>query len=109
MTERDFLGRELHPRLDHAPAWNGATVTAKRGTAIVADDSRFPRYWAMNLVGQRIAVVKVDAPHGVMYLDDRLGEGWAKMMNGGTARFGHAEVEIAPGSFTPVTEETERG
>jgi len=84
--------------------WNGIPVEAKRGTAIVAEAPEFPLYWARAIVGRRIAVVEVNLDGanyggGIDYLDDREGQGWAKVTGGGSPRAGHASVTIEPGSF----------
>lgn len=84
--------------------WNGMETEAVRGTAVVADEPAFPLYWARELVGERIAVVRVNLD-GVNYgggedfLDDRDGSGWAKVTGGGGPRMGHSSVAIVPGSF----------
>jgi hypothetical protein len=80
--------------------WNGEPCQAAMGTAEVADAS-FPLYWARELVGQRIAVVRVDYFDDLpMYLDDQGGKGWRKVTEGrGSPRVGHRNVAIKPGSF----------
>ena len=92
------------------PRWNGIPIKARRGTAIVADAPEFPLYWARReaIVGQRIAVVEVDLDGanyggGIDYLDDREGQGWAKVAGGGSPRAGHASVAIEAGSFEEVS------
>lgn len=93
--------------------WNGMPTPARRGTAVVADAPEFPMYWARDLVGQRIAVVEVvldgvNYGGGIDYLDDRHGQGWAKVTEGhGSPRYGHASAAIEPGSFV-VTEDRSR-
>lgn len=86
--------------------WNGLPTTARKGTAVVADSPQFPLYWAKTkgIIGQRIAVIEVDLNGvnyggGICYLDDRQGEGSAKVFGSGSPRAGHANVEIVPGSF----------
>lgn len=85
--------------------WNGLPTTAARGTVVVADSDFFPEYWARDLVGQRIAVVRVDlegvsAGGGVQYLDDRDGSGWRKVTEGrGGPRWPHRNVVIQPHTF----------
>ncbi len=86
------------------PRWNGIPITARRGTAVVADAPNFSHYWARHLVGQRIAVVEVNLDGvnyggGIDYLDDGEGRGWAKVTTGGNPRTYHASVAIEPGSF----------
>lgn len=89
--------------------WNGIQIEAVRGTAVVADSPEFPLYWAKieGIVGKRIAVVQINLDGanyggGIDYLDDRQGEGWAKVTGGGSPRAGHSSVEIEPGSFIPL-------
>ena len=90
--------------------WNGIPIKARCGTAVIADAPAFPNYWARSIVGQRIAVVEVNLDGanfggGIDYLDDREGQGWAKVTGGGSPRAGHANVAIEPGSFSPKAEE----
>jgi hypothetical protein len=90
--------------------WNGLPTEVERGTAIVADGPESLKYWARDegIVGQRIAVVRVvldgvNYGGGTTYLDDRKGEGWAKVTAGGSPRAGHKDVAIEPGSFLSAT------
>lgn len=79
--------------------WNGEPTRAVAGTAEVADTS-FPKYWARELVGQRIPVVQLDYFSEPMYLDDQDGSGWRKVTEGrGSPRLGHRNLAIRPGSF----------
>ncbi len=92
--------------------WNGLPTEIERGTAVVADAPQFPKYWARTegIIGTRIAVVRVvldgvNYGGGTTYLDDRGGLGYAKLTDGrGSSGLGHADVEIEPGTFTPVGE-----
>lgn len=79
--------------------WNGIPIKARRGTAIVSDDTQRPLYWARLIVGQRIAVVEADLTTGTEYLDNRDGTGWAKVTTGGSPRELHRALAIEPGSF----------
>lgn len=85
--------------------WNGLPTPARRGTAVVADAPEFPAYWARDLAGERIAVVEVTLEGvarggGITFLDDREGDGWAKVTEGhGGPGWGHANVYIEAGSF----------
>ncbi len=95
-------------------SWNGLPTEIERGTAEVADSPIFPAYWARveGLVGTRIPVVRVvldgvNYGGGTTYLDDRQGQGYAKVMAGGSPRRGHANVAIATGSFTATPSGTE--
>ena len=91
--------------------WNGLPTPARRGTAVVADAPEFAAYWARDLVGERIAVVevKLDGVNyggGLTYLDDRQGDGWAKVTEGrGGSAWGHASVHIDGGSFVETAPE----
>jgi hypothetical protein len=67
--------------------WNGLPTYAQRGTAVVLDAPEFPQYWARDLVGQRIEVVRVvldgvNYGGGIDYLDNRDGSGWRKVTEG---------------------------
>lgn len=94
--------------------WNGLPTVAERGTAIVAPAPQFPMYWARHLVGQRIAVVRVELDGvayggGTDYLDDVDGAGWRKVTEGkGGPGWPHSNVSIVDGSFQPL-KTTERG
>lgn len=81
--------------------WNGEPTPCAQGTAVVTDTGAFPLYWARveGLVGQRIAVVRVDYFAQPMYLDDRDGAGWRKVTEGGSPRVGHRNVTIEAESF----------
>jgi hypothetical protein len=81
--------------------WNGEPCQAIKGTGEVADAS-FPMYWARELVGQRIPVVRVLHFDEPMDLDNRNGSGWHKVTEGhGSPRLGHRNVALKPGSFQP--------
>lgn len=89
--------------------WNGIPITAKRGTAIVAEAPEFPEYWAQDLVGERIPVVEANLDGanyggGISYLDNRDGSGWRKVTTGGSPQVGHRDVSIVPGSFEEFDE-----
>lgn len=82
--------------------WNGELTPAVRGTAVVADSTDFPLYWAREegLVGNRIPVVWVKYNGTEFYLDDRGDKGWIKITEGkGSPRFSHANVVIEHDSF----------
>jgi hypothetical protein len=80
--------------------WNGEPCTATRGTAEVADAPEFSMYWARDLVGQRIPVVRVNYFVHPFYLDDQDGRGWHKVTKGkGSPREGHRNVAIVQDSF----------
>lgn len=87
--------------------WNGLPTEIERGTAIVVDAPEFLQYWARSegIVGTRIAVVRVvldgvNYGGGTTYLDDRDGQGYAKVTGGhGSPRFGHRDIAIEPESF----------
>lgn len=110
----DIRQNLLEIRTPEPAFWNGLPTTAIRGQAIVDDAPEFPQYWAKDLVGQRIGVVRVDLEGvnyggGIVYLDNRDGSGWAKVTTGGGApQFGHREVVIVEGSFITDSEDVER-
>ena len=77
--------------------WNGEPCNAVRGTGVVADDPVFPKYWARDLIGSRIAVVRVLYAGDQFDLDDRDGAAWAKVTTGhGGPSFGHRTVKLEP-------------
>lgn len=88
--------------------WNGLPTEVERGTAVVADNTHAPAYWARTdgIIGQRIEVVRVvldgvNYGGGIDYLDDRDDAGWIKVTSGlGSSRFGHRSVVIEEGSFS---------
>lgn len=79
--------------------WNGEPCEARRLTAIVADNTAFPGYWARHLVGTRRDVVEVVYGGETFYLDDEAGEGWNKVTHGGSPRWGHSNISIDPDSI----------
>lgn len=109
--------------------WNGEPCEARRVTVVVADDGRFPAYWARHLVGQRRDAVEVTYAGSTFYLDDEgyetseaeaavlrrygrdvpgrtgfPGWGWAKVTDGrGSPRFGSASLTIEPDSVADRT------
>lgn len=88
--------------------WNGEPCEARRVVVTVADDERFPLYWAREFVGQRRRAVEVRYGEHVFYLDDEEpARGWDKVTLGhGSPRFGHRELTIEPGSVAgPSVEE----
>lgn len=96
--------------------WNGLPTEIERGTAEVADSRIFPQHWARveGLVGTRIPVVRVvldgvNYGGGTAYLDDRDGRGYAKVRSGGSPRMGHADLDIATGSFEPLPDDAAPG
>lgn len=83
--------------------WNGEPTPCIQGSAIVSNDNGFPLYWAADLVGQRIPVVRIFYGDTVRNIDDRDGSGWAKVTNGhGSPRYGHCDLSVRPGSFIPA-------
>jgi hypothetical protein len=99
--------------------WNGEPCEARRVRVIVADNERFPLYWARHLVGTERAAVEVTYNGSTFYIDDEgydereevkaylrerghagrdhvgsPGWGWAKVMAGGGPGHGHASLEI---------------
>lgn len=85
--------------------WNGLPTPALRGTAIVTDNPDAPGYWARDIVGQRVAVVRVTLDGvnyggGITWLFDGDGSGWAKVTAGhGSPRYGHRGLTVDEDSF----------
>ena len=91
-----------------ATYWNYEPTPARRVRVIVADDQRFPSYWARleGLIGQEVAAVEVNYPGGVFYLYDEpicerpgcdcgSGPGWNKVTAGrGGPEWGHRSLTI---------------
>lgn len=78
-----------------ATYWNGEQVTADRIRVIVADTTKFPNYWARELVGTERAAVRVVYGDSVFYLDNENGDGWRKVTEGfGTPGWPHKELAI---------------
>ncbi|WP_327403858.1 hypothetical protein OG194_29755 [Streptomyces sp. NBC_01288] len=82
-----------------ATQWNGEPCTARRITAIVADNGNFPMYWARHLVGTRRAIVEVTYGGATFYLDDEDGSGWNKVTHGGSPHWTHNNITIDPDSI----------
>jgi len=101
------------------PRWNGEPCEARRVRVVVADNARFPLYWARHLVGTERAAVEVTYNGQTFYLDDEgyderpevqdymrergrpvrdhvgyPGWGWEKVMAGGGPASGHASLEV---------------
>ncbi|MFJ5151402.1 hypothetical protein ACIQCF_07400 [Streptomyces sp. NPDC088353] len=85
--------------------WNGEPCKARRITAIVADDGRFPAYWARHLAGTRRQIVEVEYGGETFYLDDEDSSGWHKVTHGGSPRWTHSNITIDPGSIQPRTQQ----
>ncbi|MFF7901208.1 hypothetical protein ACFZCV_20785 [Streptomyces sp. NPDC007920] len=81
--------------------WNGEPCKARRITAVVTDDARFPLYCARDLVGTRRSVVEVEYGGETFYLDDEDGSGWNKVTHGGSPRWAHSSITIAPDTIQP--------
>ncbi|MDX3634305.1 hypothetical protein PV728_29390 [Streptomyces europaeiscabiei] len=81
--------------------WNGGPCQARRITAVVADDGRFPQYWARHLVGTRRQVVEVTYGGETFYIDNEDGSGWNKVTHGGAPFWGHSSLTIEPNSIQP--------
>jgi hypothetical protein len=79
-----------------ATFWNGEPCEARRVTVVVADDDRFPNYWARDLVGTRRDAVEVTYHGHTFYLDNDDGEGWRKVTEGqGSWRWPHGSLAIS--------------
>ncbi|MFI1535511.1 hypothetical protein [Streptomyces anandii] len=81
--------------------WNGEPCQALRITAIVADNSAFPLYWARHLVGTRRKIVQVEYGGETFYLDDEDGSGWNKVTHGGSPHWTHSSITVDPDSIQP--------
>jgi hypothetical protein len=77
--------------------WNGVEVEAQKVNIIVADDTRFPMYWARELVGTQRKALKITVtkapknadgdivevnPPEIFYIDNEDGEGLKKVTEG---------------------------
>jgi hypothetical protein len=83
----------------HDTRWNGEPCQARRVTAIVADSTFFPEYWARDLVGTRRKAVEVMYGGSVFFLDDEDDSGWAKVTSGGSPSHGHRNLVVDPDSI----------
>jgi hypothetical protein len=87
--------------------WNGEPADCTRGTGVVLDSPRFPRFWAREagLIGKRVPVVRVEYGGKVTFIYNLHGQGWAKVTEGrGSPRIAHASLDV--GKFVP--DEVER-
>ncbi|MBE4790986.1 hypothetical protein [Streptomyces caniscabiei] len=85
----------------HETRWNGEPCLARRVTAIVADSTFFPQYWARDLVGTHRKAVEVTYGGSTFFLDDEDGSAWAKVTSGGSPAHGHRDLVVDPGSIQP--------
>lgn len=75
--------------------WNGEECHALHVEVIVADDTRFPLYWARELVGQRRKAIAVTWGGHTFYIDDEDGQGWLKVTEGrGMWTYGHRDLAV---------------
>lgn len=74
--------------------WNGEPALCEHVIVTVADDGRFPYYWAKELVGQRRAAVRVTYGGQVAYLDNADGRAVRKVQAGGLPSMGHRDLVI---------------
>ena len=81
--------------------WNGEPCAARQITAIVADNTAFPLYWAREFVGMRRKVVEVAYGGETFYLDDEDGSAWNKVTHGGSPWFPHSNLSVDPASIEP--------
>lgn len=75
---REWAAALLGERLDDVREptfWDGLPAPCARRWITVLRHPRNPR-WAVGLVGAMVPVVRVEAPEGVLYLDNRDGYGW---------------------------------
>lgn len=76
--------------------WNGERCAARRVTVVVADDGRFPGYWARELVGTERPAVEVTYNGHIFYIDDENDEGWLKVTKGfGGPRYPHGSLAVS--------------
>lgn len=81
--------------------WNGEPCTARRITAVVADNTAFPMYWARHLVGTRRNILEVTYAGSTFYLDDEDGSAWNKVTHGGSPRWSHNNITVDLDSIRP--------
>lgn len=86
------------------PRWNGEPVDARRGSVIVADRPGSPQlYWATDLIGMRVAAVRIEYFGSALYILDHDGRGWAKVLAGGSPHAGHCTICDVDGSTWRAT------
>lgn len=81
--------------------WNGEPCAARQITAVVADNTAFPLYWARPFVGMRRKAVEVEYADRTFYLDDEDGSGWHKVTHGGSPWLAHSDLTIEAESVQP--------
>lgn len=71
-----------HPTLDQIPGypathsvttvalWDGKPINARFGVVVIADDTRFPQYWARPYVGQTASVWRLERDGDVFFVLD---------------------------------------
>lgn len=85
-----------------ATFWNGEPCTAVKGVGVVAENPNNKHYWARDLVGMMIQVVRVTYGGAAFDIDNRDGSGWRKVtVGGGSPRYRHRNVRLRPTSFVP--------
>lgn len=83
--------------------WNGEPCSAVVVRVIVADDARFPNYWARDLIGTEREAVRVTYHGQTVYLDNppcsepgcEVGTAWHKVTDGfGSPQYGHSSLAV---------------
>ena len=92
--------------------WNGEPTPCRRVRVMVADDNRFPSYWAREegYVGREVDAVEVSYFDEPFYLLDDEGQGWRKVTVGhGSPNFGHRNITPESPPAPRAHEENTRG
>lgn len=77
--------------------WNGQPAECRRVMVVVADNGRFPNYWARvaGMVGEEVEALEVIRPgQEPFYILNDEGQGVAKVVIGGGPLAGHRTLEI---------------
>jgi hypothetical protein len=75
--------------------WNGEPAQGRKVDVVVADDDRFPSYWARQWIGHVRPAVEIHYEGRTFYIDDQDDLGWRKVMAGGLARYGHKGLAVS--------------
>lgn len=68
---------------------------ARKVRVVVEDAPEFASYWARPYIGEERDAVEVTYDGRTFYLDDELGQGWAKVTSGGSPRTGHKNLAVS--------------
>ena len=92
MTQMDDKGTVMREVQTY---WNGYPAKCRRVRVVVGKALR-PTWWCASLEGQEREAVEVHGDGEVFYLDNKDGQGWAKVTVGrGSPMWGHAELPVA--------------